>query len=89
MHTIQNKQRLVARVRRIRGQLGAVERALEEEKGCDAVLHMVVAARGAMGGLIGELIEDHVRDHVVGERGAKKRARAGEKLIEIVRMYVK
>jgi DNA-binding FrmR family transcriptional regulator len=48
------KENLLARVRRVRGQVEAVERALENEKGCAAVLHLIVAARGAMNSLMTE-----------------------------------
>src|SRR2546429_276575 len=45
-HTRREKLKLLNRVRRVRGQIEAVERALEEEKGCANVLHLIVAARG-------------------------------------------
>ena len=64
-HTIREKEKLLNRVRRVRGQVEALERALEEEKGCADVLHLVVAARGAMNSLMAEVIEDHIRVHVV------------------------
>ena len=64
-HTKREKEKLLNRVRRVRGQVEAVERALEGEKGCAAVLHLIVAARGAMNSLMTEVIEDHIRLHVV------------------------
>jgi DNA-binding FrmR family transcriptional regulator len=51
-HTIREKQRLLARARRIRGQVEAIERALESEVGCEQVMHLLAAARGAMAGLM-------------------------------------
>ncbi|MBN8764064.1 MAG: metal-sensing transcriptional repressor, partial [Thiobacillus sp.] len=45
-HTIRGKSKLLARVRRIRGQVEALERALEAEKGCAVILHQIAAARG-------------------------------------------
>ena len=91
MHTVRDREKLIARVRRIRGQIEGIERALTEEKGCYEVLQTVAAARGALNGLVGEMIEDHVRYHVLDpeERAAPKRARAAEELIDIVRAYVK
>jgi DNA-binding FrmR family transcriptional regulator len=65
MHTIREKQKLLARVRRIRGQVEAIERALESEAGCDQVMHLIAGARGAMAGLMIEVVEDHVRTHLV------------------------
>ncbi len=90
-HTIREKAKLLNRVRRIRGQIEAVERALEQEKGCAEVLHLVVAARGAMNSLVAEVIADHIRMHVVDparERGSA-RAKGAEELIEVVQAYLK
>ena len=90
MHTIENKKKLIARVRRIRGQLEAVERALEREAGCSEVLQTLTSARGALNGLVGELIEGHIRTHVLdAERATAPQRVAAEELIQIVRSYVK
>ncbi|HKV54084.1 MAG TPA: metal/formaldehyde-sensitive transcriptional repressor [Candidatus Binataceae bacterium] len=89
-HTVKEKTKLLNRVRRVRGQVEALERAVDEERGCAAVLHLVVAARGAMNSLMAEVIEDHIRTHVFDpahERGA--RAAGAEELIEIVQAYLK
>ena len=59
-HTVRGKIKLLARVRRIRGQVEALERALEAETGCTAVLQQIAAVRGAMNGLMASVIEDHV-----------------------------
>jgi FrmR/RcnR family transcriptional regulator, repressor of rcnA expression len=58
-HTIREKAKLLNRVRRIRGQVEAIERALEQEVGCADVMQLIAAARGAMGGLMSEVMEDH------------------------------
>jgi DNA-binding FrmR family transcriptional regulator len=89
-HTIREKTKLLNRVRRLRGQVDALERAVENEIGCAEVLHLLVAARGAMNSLMAEIIEDHIRMHVVDparERGA--RGRGAEELIEVVQAYLK
>jgi len=89
-HTIKEKVKLLNRVKRVRGQIEALERAVEEEKGCAEVLHLVVTARGAMNSLMAEIIENHIREHVVDpdrERGS--RARGAEELIDIVKAYLK
>jgi FrmR/RcnR family transcriptional regulator, repressor of frmRAB operon len=90
-HTIREKEKLLNRVRRVRGQVQALERAIDEEKGCADVLHLIVAARGAMNSLMAEVIEDHIRMHVVdpaSERNAA-RAKGAEDLIDIVQAYLK
>jgi DNA-binding FrmR family transcriptional regulator len=78
---------LLKRIRRIRGQVEAVERALETGKECSDVLHAISAARGAMNSLMSEVLEDHIRCHV-GSNG-KPRTRDVEDVIEVVRSYLK
>jgi DNA-binding FrmR family transcriptional regulator len=90
-HTIEGKAKLLHRVRRVRGQIEAVERALEEEKGCANVLHLVVAARGAMNSLMAEIIEGHIRTHVADPNRDRDRSRAqgAQELIDVVQAYLK
>jgi DNA-binding FrmR family transcriptional regulator len=90
-HVIKSKAKLLGRVRRIRGQIEAVERALEAELGCADVLMLVASVRGAVNGLSGELIEDHIRNHVVDpEREPDpERAKGAAELIDVVRTYLK
>jgi FrmR/RcnR family transcriptional regulator, repressor of rcnA expression len=88
-HTKSEKDKLLNRVRRVRGQIEAVERALEDDKGCATVLHLIVAARGAMNSLMTEVIEDHIRLHVVDPVKDSERTRGAEELIEAVQAYLK
>ena len=90
-HTVHEKKKLLARVRRIRGLVEAIERALDGEAGCDQVLHLIAGARGAMTGLMAEVVEDHVRSHLVNTDLYPKalNAEATEQLLEIVRTYLK
>jgi len=90
-HTIREKVKLLNRVRRIRGQIEAVERALEQEIGCSDVLQLIAGARGAINGLMAEVIEDHVRMHVINpsDESEVERAHAAEELIDVVRSYLK
>jgi DNA-binding FrmR family transcriptional regulator len=90
-HTIREKTKLLHRVRRIRGQVEAVERALEREQGCAEVLNLIAAARGAINGLMAEVLEDHIRLHVSdpARDPDPARARGSEELIDIVRSYLR
>ncbi|MBC7584058.1 MAG: metal/formaldehyde-sensitive transcriptional repressor, partial [Tardiphaga sp.] len=83
-HTIKEKSKLLARVRRIKGQIEAVERALEAELGCGDVLQLVASVRGAVNGLTVELIEDHIVHHVVDPHREPdaERARGASELID-------
>ena len=90
-HAIKHKKKIVARVRRIKGQAEAVERAVEAELGCGDVLMLVASMRGAINGLIAEVIEDHIRHHVVDPATEKNadRARGAADLIDTLRTYLK
>jgi DNA-binding FrmR family transcriptional regulator len=89
-HTVREKSKLLARVRRIRGQVEAIERALEAEVGCADVLQVIASVRGAVNGLMAEVIEDHVCCHVgAPSLAAKERADAVDELIEVVNAYLK
>jgi DNA-binding FrmR family transcriptional regulator len=89
-HTVREKSKLLARVRRIRGQVEAIERALEAEVGCADVLQVIASVRGAVNGLMAEVIEDHVRCHVgAPSLAAQERAEGTNDLIEIVHAYLK
>jgi DNA-binding FrmR family transcriptional regulator len=91
MHTIKEKEKLILRVRRIRGQVEAVERALTDEHNCSDVLRLISSARGAMNGLMAELLEDHVRFHVLDpkRKPTSEQAMAADELVDIVKAYLK
>ena len=89
-HTTHDKTRLLNRVRRIRGQIEAVERALENESSCAEVLHLLAAARGAMNGLVAQVVEDHIREHVASPAlDEAQRTQGADELVEVVRSYLK
>lgn len=64
-HTVQNQRPLLSRVRRIRGQLDGLEKALQDGGECGAVLQQIAAVRGAVNGLMNEVLEGHLRQHLV------------------------
>jgi DNA-binding FrmR family transcriptional regulator len=88
-HTIREKTKLIARVRRIRGQVEAVERALASETECTDVLRLIASVRGAVNGLMGEVMEDHILEHVVGAPSADAREKNAETFAGIVKAYLK
>jgi len=87
-HTIIKKEKLLNRVRRIRGQIESVERALDSEEGCSVVLQRIAAARGAMNSLMSDVLEEHVKTHVLTSK-ARANVVAADELIEVVRTYLK
>ena len=89
-HIIRDQEKLIQRVRRIRGQVEALERAIVGEQDCSEVLRLITSARGAMAGLMAEVVEDHIRYHVVNpkEKPDSERIKAAEELIDVVRSYL-
>lgn len=89
-HISKEKQKLLNRLKRMKGQIEAIERAVEEDRECARVLQQATACRGALDGFIGEIIEDHIREHMLDPHAPADdpRTRAAEELIEIVHAYI-
>ena len=84
---VKERNKLLNRVKRIRGQVDAIERMLSDDKeDCADVLNLLAACRGAVNSLMAEVLEDHIRDHVATGKPSPEIA---EDLIDIVRAYLK
>lgn len=90
-HTIENKDKLIARIKRIRGQVNAIQKSLEDEDECSDILNVVASCRGALNGLMSELIEDHVLMHVLDpkKRPSSDQTEAANQLLAVVKAYLK
>jgi DNA-binding FrmR family transcriptional regulator len=88
-HTVKDKTKLLNRVRRLKGQLAAVEKALVEERECDEILHTLAACRGAIGALTAEVMEGHVRGHIADPDATSDRSRAARQLIDVIKKYLR
>ncbi len=78
-------------MRRIRGQIEALERALKAEKGCTEVLHQIAAVRGAVNGLMAQVIEGHIHTHVANPavKTHAARQKGAAELIDVIHVYLK
>jgi DNA-binding FrmR family transcriptional regulator len=84
------KQKLLFRIKRIRGQFAAVERALESGDECADILMLLAAIRGGVNGLMAEILEDHIRLHIMTpEKSDGSPQELAEDLISLVRAYLK
>lgn len=90
-HAITDKQKLLNRVRRLRGQIDAIERALDSEAGCTDIMRLLTAARGAINGIMAEVVEDHIHMHMIDEdrKPSRSEAEAADELIDVLRSYIK
>jgi DNA-binding FrmR family transcriptional regulator len=61
-HSPEEKKRTVTRLRRIRGQTEALERAVMAGTECGVLLQQLAALRGAATGLMAEVLESHLRE---------------------------
>ena len=89
-HTITGKKQLLARVRRIRGQTEALERALNETPHCLEILQQIAAIRGAVNGLMSQVLQEHIREHL-GAHDVSQTQRCDdvEAVIGVLRSYLK
>ncbi len=90
-HTIRDKKKLLNRVRRVRGQVEAVERLLENENECSEILQQIAACRGSINALMSEVLEGHIRFHLVDRRENHKahKGSAVEEVISVTKSYLK
>jgi DNA-binding FrmR family transcriptional regulator len=88
--SLRDQRGLVNRVRRLRGQVDAIERALAGEASCSDLLQRITAARGAINGLMAEVLEEHVRQYLspADSDADPLKANAAEELIEIIHSYL-
>jgi DNA-binding FrmR family transcriptional regulator len=91
-HTIEEKKKLLNRVRRIMGQVAAIERGLDQETlECSEILHNISACRGAMDALMAEVIDGHIRFHILPQNAdaSDEQTRAADDLVSALRAYLK
>lgn len=89
-HVEKEKKKLLNRLKRLKGQIEALERAIEEDRECARVLQQATSCRGALDGFIAEVIEDHIREHLIDPAHSRDDPRtvAAEELVEIVHAYL-
>nr|WP_314424208.1 metal/formaldehyde-sensitive transcriptional repressor [uncultured Erwinia sp.] len=89
-HTIAGQKKLLTRVRRIRGQADALEKALLAETPCIDILQQIAAVRGAVNGLMAEVLEGHIREHLLDEQSEPaQREQDLEQIVAVIRSYMK
>ena len=88
-HDEREKLKLLQRIRKLRGQLDAVERALDTKDDCGSQLMLLAAVRGGVNSLMGEVLETHIRFHLADGAKEKIAPELAEDLIDLVRAYLK
>jgi len=90
-HAVHEKQKLLNRVRRLRGQVDAIERALEADGSCTQVMRLLTAARGAINGMMAEVVEDHIQMHMMeaNRKPTRDEVEAADELVDVLRSYIR
>ena len=70
-HIEKEKSKLLNRLKRLRGQLEAIERAVDADMECARVLQLATSCRGALDGFIAEVIEDHIRERMIDSSASR------------------
>jgi DNA-binding FrmR family transcriptional regulator len=80
------KRALVVRLRRIKGQVEAIERMVESDTETSDVLMQVVAARSALKSFSEELIGSHLQEYI--ENAQPENRRELRSLLTVLERYV-
>ncbi len=88
-HHEREKVKLLQRLRKLRGQLDAVERSLTADEDCGGQLMLLAAVRGGVNSLMGEVLETHIRFHLTDGAREQIAPELAEDLIDLVRAYLK
>lgn len=95
LQTSEEKKRAITRLRRIKGQAEALERAIEASADCGALLQQIVAMRGAANGLMADVMQSHLRETFGQDQKSSKQRTFGdldneiEEVMKILRTYLK
>jgi CsoR family transcriptional regulator, copper-sensing transcriptional repressor len=80
------KDQLLNRLRRIEGQVGGIERMVDEDRYCIDVLTQISAVQAALDKVALGLMDDHAPHCVVGGPDAKKEERTEELMAAVGRL---
>jgi DNA-binding FrmR family transcriptional regulator len=86
---IENKEKVKNRLRRIGGQIGGIEKMVEEERYCIDILTQISAAQAAIDKVALALLDEHTRHCVVGAENAETREAKTEEMMEAVGRLLK
>jgi DNA-binding FrmR family transcriptional regulator len=88
-HTVANKEKLLLRVKKIKGQLSGIEKALEDEKDCFKILQQISASRGAIQSLMSEVLDGHIKEHLGNHVSEEQREKEIANLASLLKTYLK
>jgi len=88
-HITADKDKILLRIKKLKGQLNSIETALEEEKECFKILQQISASRGAIQSLMNEVLEGHIKEHLGNHVSDTEREKEIENLTSLLKTYLK
>ncbi len=88
-HIIANKEKLILRIKKLKGQLNSIEKALENENDCFKILQQISASRGAIQSLMSEVLDGHIKEHLGNHVSQEQREQEIENLSSLLKSYLK
>jgi CsoR family transcriptional regulator, copper-sensing transcriptional repressor len=88
VHPPDEKRALLMRLRKIAGQLAAIERMVEEDRDCPDVLTQVVSARKALKSFAEVVIHQHTKECIEHAADSKQGQRRLRELLTVLERYV-
>ncbi len=88
-HVIENKEKLILRIKKIKGQLTSIENALNQEKDCFKIMQQISASKGAMQSLMREVLEGHIKEHLGNHISDTQRDQEIKNLVSLLKSYLK
>ncbi|WP_315851516.1 metal-sensitive transcriptional regulator [Pirellulimonas nuda] len=85
----EDKGKLANRLRRVSGQVAAVQRMMDEDVYCVDILTQIAAASGALGKVGQLLLESHIQSCVADAVRSGDAQRQEEKLAELIEIFRK
>jgi CsoR family transcriptional regulator, copper-sensing transcriptional repressor len=87
-HPEEETRASVVRARKIAGQLGAIERMLNEDRDCSEILTQIVSARRGLKSLAEKLIHSHVEHCIDEAQNPAEGKRKLRELLSVLERYV-
>lgn len=84
-----DKTKMLARIRRIRGQADALEKATMEEPEISSLLQQIAAIRGAVNGLLTVILEEQIHEHEESHLQGRQHHIEHKQLIQLLKVCLK
>jgi DNA-binding FrmR family transcriptional regulator len=81
------KKRLTHRTKIIAGQVGGIEKMIEDERYCLDTMNQIIAIQKSLASLNKLLLENHIRTHLSHQLASKDKKEIERAVSEMVKLY--